>query len=231
MKTKDILNYKKRDMQLFYLIELALNKITEAEKSRFKKIWYADKFGEMCQNHFGLLSFGLIPNILEYIYTFCYELTNKEIAYIFATSHHETGGLHIPVREGFAKTNGGAIEIVTKLYEEGVIGENYAIPHSNGKSYYGRGLIQITHGDNYKRLSKFVGRDLYNDPDIALDHHVAIVILVEGMKRGLFTGIRLQDCNDFVSMRVIVNGKDRAEDIAKLADQYMTLLNRYESSL
>lgn len=41
-------------------------------------------------------------------------------------------------------------------------------PVSNG-NYYGRGLIQLTHKENYERYGKLIGLDLVNNPDILSD--------------------------------------------------------------
>jgi hypothetical protein len=54
---------------------------------------------------------------------------------------------------------------------------------------------------------------------------LAVAILVKGMEQGAFTGLALSDCitgtgthAQFVRARKIINGTDRAEDIATHAD-------------
>ena len=60
-----------------------------------------------------------------------------------------------------------------------------------GKAYYGRGFVQLTHKVNYSKFSRLLGRDLVNNPDIALDPEIAALILVIGMRDGIFTGKKL----------------------------------------
>ena len=70
-------------------------------------------------------------------------------AYALATAWHETGGKMLPVREGFKATDADACAHVSDYCKKQGIA-NYAARHPNGHSYYGRGYVQLTHGDNYK---------------------------------------------------------------------------------
>lgn len=142
------------------------------------------------------------------------------LAYILATAYHESYHRKLnpdwnPVREGFAKTNEGAIKAVTKLYEQGKISHNYAIPHTNGYSYYGRGYVQITWPENYRKMGKRLDISLYENPDLALDRSVAAKLLVVGMIEGTYTGRKLDDYGvqnfDAYNARRIINGLDNAE--------------------
>lgn len=149
------------------------------------------------------------------------------LAYALATAHHETGTRMAAVREGFAKTDAGAIAAVTKLFEAGKITRNYALPHPNGHSYFGRGLVQITHGYNYERLGQAIGlgRRLYDEPSLALDLDIAVKIMFVGMVGGLFTGKKLSDYfndtkTDWINARRIINALDRAERIAGYAKSF-----------
>lgn len=148
------------------------------------------------------------------------------LPYVLATAYHETGGTMEPVREGFANSDEEAIRIVTRMYKQGRITQNYALPDSEtGKSYFGRGLVQITHKDNYRRLGKEVGADLVNNPDLALDLNTAVKILVIGMHKGLFTGKKVADYidtekKDYINARRIINGLNKAERIAGYAIRF-----------
>lgn len=155
-------------------------------------------------------------------------------SYILATAYHETGGRMQPVREGFASTNAGAIREVTRLHEQGRIRVNYAIP-INGRSYYGRGLVQITWLENYKRVGGLLGVDLVNNPDLALDPQVSADILVKGMAGGWFTGRKLSDYDradgyDYYNARRIVNGVDRAQHIADLAIKFENGISNWKNT-
>lgn len=149
---------------------------------------------------------------------------SRQIAYILATAYAESYNTAnnpewVPVREGFADTNVEAIEIVSTLYKQGKIKTNYALPNKKKLSYYGRGWVQITHEYNYQKLGALYNLDLVNHPDLALERHVAAILLVDGMKRGWYTGRKLSSyftdsITDFEGARAIINGKERAELIA-----------------
>ena len=144
----------------------------------------------------------------------------EHLAYVLATAHHESYHRSLnsnwnPVREGFSNTNAGAIATVTMLYNQGRISTNYAKVQPNGKSYYGRGFVQITWPDNYKRMGNRLGIDLYGNPDLALERGIAARLLVVGMIEGLYTGRKMSDYGshdfDAYNARRIINGLDKAE--------------------
>lgn len=154
------------------------------------------------------------------------------LAYALATGHHETGKRMEPVREGFCKTDECSIKAVTRLFEQGKIKRNYALPHPNGNSYFGRGLVQLTHGHNYEKLGKAigVGMALYDSPSLALDLKISVKLMFVGMFEGLFTGHRFAQylnntVSDWVKARQIINGLDRAELIAGYAEKFFSCLN------
>lgn len=144
----------------------------------------------------------------------------QHLAYILATAYHESYHRKLnpdwnPVREGFANSNEGAISAVTRLYNSGGISHNYALPHTNGNSYYGRGYVQITWPENYRKMGKRLDISLYENPDLALDRSVAAKLLVVGMIEGTYTGRKLDDYGvqnfDAYNARRIINGLDKAE--------------------
>lgn len=150
---------------------------------------------------------------------------NRKVAYILATALHEVGKSLVPVREGFAQTNQGAINAVTALFKKGVISKNYALPEPNGHSYYGRGFVQLTWPFNYKLAGEKLGIDLYGNPDLALRPDIAAKILVRGMIEGWFTGRKLDQyftdtLTDFKNARRIINGTDRADLVASYAVKF-----------
>jgi putative chitinase len=130
-------------------------------------------------------------------------LDKRATAYVLATAYHETGRRMRPVRE-IGRGRGRA----------------YGAPDpATGHVYDGRGFVQITWKANYARLGARLGVDLVADPDRALDPRIAAAILVVGMAEGLFSGRRLADAfgarTDWIGARRIVNGLDRAADIAR----------------
>lgn len=151
------------------------------------------------------------------------------LAYILATAFHETDGTFAPVREG--SVGGRRLSDAEARAFVNRRGYPYAKPVA-GRVYYGRGLIQLTWLDNYRRMGLALGLDLVADPDLACEPPVAIRILFEGMFRGQtgrgdFTGKALEDYfsgphGDLVTAerarardaRRIVNGQDKADLIA-----------------
>ncbi len=114
------------------------------------------------------------------------------LAYALATAYHETGKLMVPVREGFAKTDKGAISAVAKLAK--ARGPNSA-PAKYGKPagpyghvYYGRGHVQLTWHHNYRNASKDAGVDLEKFPDKMLDPQISARVLIRGIMDGRWNG-------------------------------------------
>lgn len=156
----------------------------------------------------------------------------KYLAYILATAFHETGGRMQPVREGFASTDAAA--------RKSVAARSYAAPDpTTGFVYYGRGLVQITWAENYKRLGNLLGIPLYTYPDMALQLDISARIIVEGMLRGIsgrgdFTGKSLEDFfagdkEDAIGARKIINGTDKAQLIATYYKAFLDSLTHARS--
>jgi putative chitinase len=146
------------------------------------------------------------------------ELTELSwLAYMLATAYHETAHTMQPIAEfGHGK------------------GHKYGEP-VNGKIYYGRGYVQLTWDFNYKKMGTLLGVDLLDDPDLAMQPDIAAAILFEGMIRGSFTGKKLSDFlgngkRDFFNARTIVNGHDRAQDIAGYANKFFDAVNAASES-
>ena len=150
------------------------------------------------------------------------------LAYMLATALGEVGANMTPVREGFKSTDAQARAYVKAK------GYPYA-KVINGQVYYGRGLVQLTWDYNYKSMGTILGIDLLGKPDLALVPQNAANIMFEGMTRGSFTGKKLSDyisgskC-DYVNARRIINGTDRANEIATYASKFEKALNAAYSS-
>lgn len=160
---------------------------------------------------------------IEAIFDACteYEMDERFVAYILATAWHETGRTMEPVRETFAISDAQARARLHK--------SKYARVQDNGHAYYGRGFVQLTWRENYRKMGKSLNIDLEDNPDLALDPKIAARILVEGMMLGSFTGKRLADYftddkSDAAQARRIVNRLDRAEEIARHARNFLEYL-------
>lgn len=131
-------------------------------------------------------------------------LLRNECAYVLATAKWETAHTLKPVRE-----YGGETYLRSKKYYP----------------YVGMGYVQLTWKANYEKASKKLGVDFVANPRLLLEPKHAVRILVTGMREGWFTGKKLSHYitlgrSDFVGARRIVNGTDKAAQIAALARDY-----------
>lgn len=151
----------------------------------------------------------------------------RMLAYVLATPYLETGKTMQPISEW------GGDAYFTRLYDmseaprkAAELGNTQA---GDGAKYKGRGFVQITGKNNYRRAGDRYDVDLVNHPDLALEPELAAKILIDGMLEGMFTGrslgdyINSQQC-DFKNARRIVNGTDRAAEIAGYANHFLHAL-------
>jgi putative chitinase len=125
-------------------------------------------------------------------------------AYMLATTYHETAQTMQPIEE----------------YGKGQ-GHDYGTSDpETGQTYYGRGYVQLTWRDNYRRASDELNlsdaEDLEWHAELALDKAIAAAVLVYGMSDGWFTGKRLEQyfsetVDDPINARAIINN-----DVAKM---------------
>jgi hypothetical protein len=156
------------------------------------------------------------------------------LAYILATAFHETAYTMQPVRETLAASDEKAVEILDRAYAAGKLSwvkTVYWLPDEDGKSWLGRGLVQLTHKRNYEAMSRLTGIDLVADPARAMEMQTAVTILVEGMIAGSFAPHKRADHlnaekADWVNARRIVNGTDRAEKLAEYGRTFHAALRR-----
>ena len=163
----------------------------------------------------------------------------KTLAYALATAYHETGRKMLPVREGFASTDEGAIRAVASLARKR--GANSA-PAKYGqpagpynKCYYGRGHVQLTWHENYARCSSDAGVDLERDPDAMLDPVISARILIRGLIDGRWNGagrgaayyLPDEGQDNLKGARRTVNGTDKWDVIG---NYYAAFLKAIEAS-
>ncbi|WP_417681487.1 hypothetical protein [Roseibium sp.] len=133
------------------------------------------------------------------------------IAYGLATTQWETNHTFKPVKEAYW------------------LSESWRKKNLRYYPYYGRGYVQLTWDRNYDLYRGILGLDLVDDPDFALRHDVSLFVIAHGMKMGGFTGRKLEDYitrnkTDFVNARRVINGTNKAHEIAALAEEYMDSL-------
>ena len=194
-----------------------------------------EKFFSTCKTHMPSVTSGdrakAIEDIFDYWERRGYE-DRRALAYVLGTAFRETAGTLRPVREGLCETDACSISAVTKLLAKRGESGNYSEPDAYGRSYFGRGYVQLTHKKNYKKIGESLGwgNDLLENPSLALDHQKSIEILVEGMYHGLFTGRKLSDyfsmsTEDWIGARKIVSPRSkRAEVTAKHGRDFYSCL-------
>ena len=150
------------------------------------------------------------------------------LAYMLATAHHETGRTMQPVRETFAESDAIAIARLDAAFARGQlrwVSAPYWLPDERGRSWLGRGFVQLTHKRNYRTMGELIGIDLLTDPGKAMELDIALAILFAGMARGAFTGRKLSDYfaddrEDWRSARKIINGLESADTVAGYGRHY-----------
>ncbi|NTG74460.1 hypothetical protein G6M02_14125 [Agrobacterium rhizogenes] len=163
------------------------------------------------------------------------------LAYMLATAYHETDNTMCAISENLNYSASGLLATFPKYFTvaqaaeyarqpERIANRAYANRIGNrneasgdGWRYRGRGLVQITGRDNYAKYG------IADAPDRALDPAKAVEILFDGMINGRFTGKKLAGyfsatVTDWTGARKIINGTDRANDIAGYAKKFLAAL-------
>lgn len=168
------------------------------------------------------------------------------LAYVLATALHESR-LH-PVREHFGKTDQESIDKLRR-WASGLSNSNirrnvyrYTTPDPvTGHAYFGRGFVQLTWADNYKRADGFLDipkddkdRSFYWNPNFQLEPNNSVRTLYSGMVYGWY---RRSHCllryvfpkqpADYRRARNIVNGGlDKTARITGYANAFEAVLKR-----
>ena len=169
-------------------------------------------------------------------------LTNTRwLAYMLATGYHETGRTFQPISENLNYSAKGLLATFPKYFNAAqateyarqpirIANRAYANRMGNGDEasgdgwkYRGRGLVQLTGRNNYELYG------LEDVPDKAMGVTESVKIMFGGMLNGSFTGKKLSDYfsgskADWVNARRIINGTDRAADIASYAKKFLAAI-------
>lgn len=144
------------------------------------------------------------------------------LAYMLATQYWETARAMQPVRE-FGRGRD----------------RPYGAPSGRWRQiFFGRGDVQLTWEKNYAKADAELRRrgflrgdeNLVENADLALRPDIAAAIMVLGMCEGWFTGRKLADyftdgAADWIGARAIVNGRDKAAQIAAYAKEFLTAID------
>lgn len=164
----------------------------------------------------------------------------KTLGYGMATAFHETGKGMVPMREGCWRNPPGtdaqaraAVGALARKLGAGSAPARYVKPlPPYGHVYYGRGLPQLTWGDNYKASSADAGVDLFAEPDAMLDPRISARVLIRGIQDGRWNGLRLGIAHylpdagpdDLQGARRTVNVTDKWELIAGYHRKFLAAL-------
>ncbi len=153
-----------------------------------------------------------------------------------ATADIETNGTMQPVKEAYWLSAMAQQAWARKMYDiEGTRPDKARelgnLSPGDGYKYVGRGYVQATGRANYQKLQDALGVPLVTDPDLALAPSHAAAIMRYGMDTGMFTGKSLNDYlpevatrDQFKSARRVINGSDRADEIAQIAMNFQAAL-------
>ncbi len=196
------------------------------------------RFFERFRQHYGALTQQQVTG-LEFILGAWEEAYSQrtpptQLAYVLATAKWETAHTFQPIKEY------GNRDRFIVLYDIG--GSNPArarkmgnIYAGDGPKFCGRGYVQLTWHRNYKlateklQAAKIIGPsiDFTVNPELVMVPKYAVHILFEGMEGGWFTGLSLDkkidgfinndELADFKDGRTIINGTDKAAEIAAIA--------------
>ncbi|QOW21540.1 glycoside hydrolase family 19 protein [Novilysobacter avium] len=178
----------------------------------------------------------LVDGIVDYHRVHGRECYVPHIAYMLATAGHETlwAGTYFESRgEGGGRSYFNKYDPVlasTQAHRDRAFA-NGNTEEGDGYKYRGRGYVQVTWKDNYRKCGDNLGLDLVGNPDLALAPSVAAGCMTYGMYSGIFTGKKVTTYinkarSDYVSARRVINGVDKAEVIAGHAEIFEAILER-----
>lgn len=147
----------------------------------------------------------------------------RQLAYMLGTAFHETAFKMQPITEYGSKAYFNRYEGRKDL--------GNTVP-GDGYRFRGRGYVQLTGRRNYQLASTKLDKDFVADPALVLDPTIAAQIMFVGMAEGWFTGKKLFDYfngrTDWVNARRIINGTDKAQEIASYARAFHSALTAAE---
>lgn len=148
--------------------------------------------------------------------------SRQQLAYVLATPYHEVGSAYVPKTESLNYTTAARIRAVwptrfhsdveaqpfvrqpKKLANNVYGGRMGNVNPDDGWNYRGRGWVQITGRESYRKFG------IENSVEDANNPKIAAKILVAGMRNGSFTSKKLSDYiqpsnADYVNARRIIN--------------------------
>lgn len=152
---------------------------------------------------------------------------DRWLAYMLATTHHETDRTMQPIEEygkGRTKPYGQKLKLAKDS-------RGRHIPYTNtNEIFYGRGFVQLTWYENYDKAGKKLGQNFLKNAALVMDLKNATKILFIGMIEGWFTTRKLSTyfnatTEDWKNARRIINGTDKADLIKDYALRYYACIS------
>lgn len=193
---------------------------------------YISNFGKITDSQENSIT-NVLKGVEKYYSTENKKIDKFHLAYMLATIKHETGSTFNPVEEANWLKWKSRKSYFEKMYDP-ILGnpekrkkmaiENGNTKKGDGVKYYGRGYVQITWKNNYKKMQDKFGVDLVNYPSLALENELAMNILIYGSETGFFTGNKLDKYinskkKDYYNARKVINGLDKAKTIEEYANK------------
>lgn len=161
-----------------------------------------------------------------------------DVAYALATAYLETNHTMEPVREAYWLSDAAANKYFFRMYD--IQGQRpkkarelgNTVP-GDGVRFPGMGYPQVTGRNNYFKAKQKTGIDFISQPRLMMIAANAAKVMASGMIEGWFTGKKLADFiprdraatrAEFRPARKIINGLDRAADVADYAITFQNYL-------
>jgi putative chitinase len=152
---------------------------------------------------------------------------DRWLAYMLATTHHETGRTMQPIEE-WGKGKNLSYGSHLKMSKD-KNGKRIAYTDTN-EIFYGRGFVQLTWYENYAKAGQKLGQDFLHNAAGVLDLTNATKIMFFGMTEGWFTGVKLstyfnKTTDDWKNARKIINGLDKWDLIKDYGHKYYSCIS------
>jgi hypothetical protein len=186
---------------------------------------YRNRFGPLTQELVAALEF-LLGQVEQDSRFAGGETDRRKLAYCLATFKWETAHTMSPIDE-----HGGPKYFNSRYGPQTKVGKMLGNKQvGDGALFHGRGYVQLTGRNNYAKAKALTKVDLIADPDRAKEPELAYQIAIQGMIDGWFTGRKLSQfikdgqSPDYENARTIINGHDKAANIADIARRFSEVL-------
>jgi putative chitinase len=120
-------------------------------------------------------------------------------------------------RDGVTAANGTAENIFNSVYANRNGNGDYA--SGDGNRYRGRGYIQLTGKDNYRKIGEAIGEDLVGNPDLVLDPAIARKASIAWWKLNVRGNVPDDDYTDINAVSGLVNRGSATRTASGLDDR------------